>query len=205
MTTAVSIVDSSIYAIPINIFQDRLAASPALNQAVLQILCRKNSLLVGRLLSHSPSDSLQRIAQVLLDMVHAYGTETESGCEISIRFSHQDVANLLHISRVTVTKAFQTMSQEGIPPQSGTHPDLRPKKAGTFGARHPCALTIGPHHKIVPFVLEAGFALHFCSRAHISFGKHVLISSRFFPLNTQKQASEIGCLLFIVVFAFHLP
>ena len=113
MTTAVSIVDSSVYAIPINIFQDRLAASPALNQAVLQILCR-NSLLVGRLLSHSSSDSLQRIAQVLLDMVHAYGTETESGCEISIRFSHQDVANLLHISRVTVTKAFQTMSQEGI-------------------------------------------------------------------------------------------
>ena len=114
MTTAVSIVDSSVYAIPINIFQDRLAASPALNQAVLQILCRKNSLLVGRLLSHSSSDSLQRIAQVLLDMVHAYGTETGSGCEISIRFSHQDVANLLHISRVTVTKAFQTMSQEGI-------------------------------------------------------------------------------------------
>ena len=114
MTTAVSIVDSSVYAIPINIFQDRLAASPALNQAVLQILCRKNSLLVGRLLSHSSSDSLQRIAQVLLDMVHAYGTETESGCEISIRFSHQDVANLLHISRVTVTKAFQTMSQDGI-------------------------------------------------------------------------------------------
>lgn len=114
MTTAVSIVDSSVYAIPINIFQDRLAASPALNHAVLQILCRKNSLLVGRLLSHSSSDSLQRIAQVLLDMVHAYGTETESGCEISIRFSHQDVANLLHISRATVTKAFQTMSQEGI-------------------------------------------------------------------------------------------
>ena len=114
MTTAVSIVDSSVYAIPINIFQDRLAASPALNQAVLQILCRKNSLLVGHLLSHSSSDSLQRIAQVLLDMVHAYGTETESGCEISIRFSHQDVANLLHISRATVTKAFQTMSQEGI-------------------------------------------------------------------------------------------
>ena len=47
-------------------------------------------------------------------MAQSYEVETESGYEIPIRFSHQDVANLLHISRVTVTKAFQAMVQEGI-------------------------------------------------------------------------------------------
>ena len=114
MTTAVSIVDCSVYAIPVDTFQTRLALSPPLNREVLRILCWKNSLLVGRLLSQSSSDALARIAQVLLDMAQAYGVETEGGAEISIRFSHQDVANLLHISRVTVSKAFQTMSQQGI-------------------------------------------------------------------------------------------
>lgn len=103
MATAVSIVDSSVYAIPAATFFAQLEQDFQLSQAVLQIVCKKNSLLVGRLLSQSSSDSLQRIAQTLLDMVQSYEVETESGYEIPIRFSHQDVANLLHISRVTVT------------------------------------------------------------------------------------------------------
>lgn len=114
MATAVSIVDSTVYAIPAATFFARLEQDFQLNQAILQIVCKKNSLLVGRLLSQSSSDSLQRIAQLLLDMAKSYGVETEKSSEISIRFSHQDVANLLHISRVTVTKAFQVMAQEGI-------------------------------------------------------------------------------------------
>ena len=114
MATAISIVDSSVYAIPAATFFAQLEQDFQLSQAVLQIVCKKNSLLVGRLLSQSSSDSLQRIAQTLLDMAQSYEVETESGYEIPIRFSHQDVANLLHISRVTVTKAFQAMAQEGI-------------------------------------------------------------------------------------------
>ena len=114
MTSAVSIVDSIVYAIPLQTFRTRLEQSPQLNQRVLQILCRKNSLLIGRLLSRSSSASLQRIAQVLVDMVQEYGIETDAGVEISIRFSHQDVANLLHTSRVTVSKAFQTFARLNI-------------------------------------------------------------------------------------------
>ncbi len=114
MTSAFSIVDSSVYAISLPIFYERLRESAQLNQAVMQILCRKNSLLVSRLLAQSASDALQRISQVLLDMTQEYGIENEEGIEISIRFSHQDVANLLHISRVTVTKAFQFLAREGI-------------------------------------------------------------------------------------------
>ncbi len=113
-TSAISIVDSMIYSIPLSTFLDRLERSPCLNRCVLQIICRKNSLLIGQLLSSSSSDSLQRIAKVLLDMAQEYGTETKEGLEISIRFSHQDVANLLHTSRVTVTKAFRSLAQEGI-------------------------------------------------------------------------------------------
>ena len=114
MTSALSIVDSCVYAIPLSVFYERLKESPQLNQYVMQILCRKNSLLVSRLLSQSASDALQRIAQALLDMAQEYGVKNETGLEISIRFSHQDVANLLHISRVTVTKAFQFLTKEGI-------------------------------------------------------------------------------------------
>ncbi|MGN1046477.1 MAG: Crp/Fnr family transcriptional regulator, partial [Candidatus Cryptobacteroides sp.] len=66
------------------------------------------------LLSQSSSDTLQRIAQVLVNMATEYGTPTKDGLEISIRFSHQDVANLLHVSRVTVTKAFQHLAQLNI-------------------------------------------------------------------------------------------
>ncbi len=113
-TSAFAIVDSSLYAIPIPTFFSRLEASPELTQTVLKILCKKNSMQVHRLLSQSSSDALRRIARILLDMVQEYGTETAEGIKISIRFSHQDVANLLHTSRVTVTKAFQFLSGEKI-------------------------------------------------------------------------------------------
>ena len=114
MTSALSIVDSSVYAIPLPAFFQKLQESSALSQAVMQILCRKNSLLVSRLLSQTASDALQRISQALLDMAQEYGVKHDGGTEISIRFSHQDVANLLHISRVTVTKSFQYLAREGI-------------------------------------------------------------------------------------------
>ena len=113
-SSAVSIVDSTVYAISCGAFLERLEQNPELNQILMRILCRKNSMLIGRLLSQSSTVALQRIAQTLIDMAQEYGIETEDGLEISIRFSHQDVANLLHTSRVTVTKAFQSMTQVGI-------------------------------------------------------------------------------------------
>lgn len=113
-TSAVSIVDSSVYAIPLPVFQAKLEQFPELSKCVLQIISRKNSLLIKRLLSQSSNDSLQRIAQALLDISKEYGIQSPEGIEISIRFSHQDVANLLHTSRVTVTKAFQFLAQQGI-------------------------------------------------------------------------------------------
>lgn len=114
MTSAFSIVDSCVYAISLPVFYERLKESSQLNQSIMQILCRKNSLLISRLLARSSSEALQRIAQTLIDMAQEYGVKAESGIEISIRFSHQDIANLLHISRVTVTKAFQFLTKEGI-------------------------------------------------------------------------------------------
>lgn len=114
MTSSISIVDSSLYAVPVPTFLTRVRENPTLNQAVMRIMCRKNSMLIGRLLSQSSSDSLQRIAQVLVDMTKEYGVPSEHGTEIAIRFSHQDVANLLHTSRVTVAKSFQSLSKSGI-------------------------------------------------------------------------------------------
>lgn len=114
MTSSVSIVESELYAIPTQVFLTRIQENTSLNKVVMQIMCRKNSILIGRLLSQSSSDSLQRIAQFLVNMATEYGLPTEGGLEISIRFSHQDVANLLHTSRVTVTKAFQHLARLNI-------------------------------------------------------------------------------------------
>ena len=121
MTTAIAIVDAALYAIPIQTFQERLTQFPLLNQKVLQIIARKNSILIGRLLSQSSSNALERIAQLLVDLSQEYGVGTEDGLEISIRVSHQDVANLLHTSRVTVTKAFQVLTRSGIIARKGNH------------------------------------------------------------------------------------
>lgn len=112
--SSISIVESEVYTVPTQIFLSRIQENTDLNMVVMQIMCRKNSILIDRLLSQTSSDSLQRIAQILVNMATVYGLPKEGGLEISIRFSHQDVANLLHTSRVTVTKAFQHLARLNI-------------------------------------------------------------------------------------------
>ena len=62
----------------------------------------------------SSADAFQRIAQVLVNLSRRYGESEERGVRICIRFTHQDVANLIHVSRVTVSNVFHILIKQGI-------------------------------------------------------------------------------------------
>lgn len=113
-TSAVAIVDSLVYIIPFTEAQAAMAENPALGAAFMRLVCRKNSILMKQVVELSFSDSLQRIAQALVNLAGAYGQETEEGVCVPIRFTHQDVANLTNTSRVTVSNAFNLLTSKGI-------------------------------------------------------------------------------------------
>lgn len=113
-TTAVAIVDSYVYLVPYYEARETLAANFELNMHLLQLVCRKNAVLARQVVELSFSDSLQRIAQVLINLSEIYGATEPDGICIPIRFTHQDVANLTNTSRVTVSNAFNLLASKKI-------------------------------------------------------------------------------------------
>lgn len=113
-SSAVAIVDSLVYAIPYAELSDLLQKNFSLCQNVMQMICRKHNILYSQLLEKSFSQSLRRISQVLLNLVKQYGEPTPQGVRIGIRFTHQDVANITGISRVTVSNTLNRLADEGV-------------------------------------------------------------------------------------------
>lgn len=112
--SAVAIVDSSVYCIPFWELESAIRADYALCRSVISMVCRTNSILFQQVVELSFSDALQRIVQVLLNLGAEYGIAEADGVSISIRFTHQDVANLANTSRVTVSNIFHFLTTKGL-------------------------------------------------------------------------------------------
>lgn len=113
-TSAVAIVSSSVYRIPLQALRQSMQTDPSLNDAVLKLLCRKHNILLAQLLTQSYSRAVQRIAIVLQNLMDQYGSLTPEGTRINIRFTHQDISNITGISRVTVNNTFIMLVNQGV-------------------------------------------------------------------------------------------
>lgn len=119
--SSVAIVDSTVYCIPLAELESAMKADWELCRRVIQVLCRTNAILFKQVVELSFSDALQRIAQVLLNLGAEYGSEEGEGISISIRFTHQDVANLTNTSRVTVSNIFNFLISRGLLDKQNGH------------------------------------------------------------------------------------
>lgn len=111
---AVTIVDSVIYRIASQELLSAMERSFPLCQVVLRMVCKKHDVLYHQLIGVSFFQAQHQIAQVLLNLVRQYGEPTEDGVRIGIRFTHQDVANITGVSRVTVCNTFNMLTDKGI-------------------------------------------------------------------------------------------
>lgn len=56
----------------------------------------------------------QRLRKMLIWLAQKFGTEIEFGCMIDLRITHQDLAEIIGATRVTVTKLINQLEQEGF-------------------------------------------------------------------------------------------
>ena len=113
-SSAIAIVDSSIYRIRVHDFFQAMESSFPLCQSIMQMICQKQDVLCNQLLGNSFSQALQQISRVIINLVDQYGEPADSGIKISIRFTHQDIAYITGISRVTVSNTFSRLAGEGL-------------------------------------------------------------------------------------------
>ena len=77
---------------------------------------------LGRMLIRDSFLSVRgRVIQFLLSVSEPYGTEEGAGVRLTIRLTHQEVADFLGISRVVVSQCFQSLNREGLLKKTRQH------------------------------------------------------------------------------------
>ena len=112
--TAVALVDCRLYKIPAEVFLERLWNDTKINRAVMTILSRKANLHFNQVLGLTFGDIRYRVANVMLYLVRMYGKTEPDGILIDVPFTHQDMADLIKSSRVSVSKVLHEFLDKGI-------------------------------------------------------------------------------------------
>lgn len=93
--------------------QVELESSPLLAQGVLQQLSRRLQQTEAILAMISQRRVYDRLLQLLLMLKQEVGQVTPDGVRLEVRLTHQQLANLLGTTRVTITRLLGLLRQEG--------------------------------------------------------------------------------------------
>lgn len=112
--SAYAITDATLIKIHIQDFLRVINLHPELSLSVIRSLNYKVRLLTSQMEYSSRSASV-RVAATLIAMCARYGVlQPDGSIRISIRFTHEEMSNLINLNRVTVSKAFQELVREKI-------------------------------------------------------------------------------------------
>lgn len=113
--------DSVIYKIDKNRYKSLFLSNNTVANNTAVVLAKKVRVLTAQMESMMFPDAIKRVANILLYLSGQYGKPCDDGIQLTISFSHQEVANLIGMSRVTVTNAFKQLMDNGVIRKSGTH------------------------------------------------------------------------------------
>jgi CRP-like cAMP-binding protein len=82
----------------------------AASETILNHIQQTEELLIIR--SHKHVDAM--LLKLLVWLAHRFGQDVEQGRSIDLRLTHQDIAELLGTTRVTVTRVLKQFEQEGL-------------------------------------------------------------------------------------------
>lgn len=82
--------------------------------AILQSLTRKIRMLSFQIQDMAFLEAEQRIIHILLKLTADFGTATADGIKLSVNFSDQELAGLVGVCRVTVTKTLNSLKKQGL-------------------------------------------------------------------------------------------
>lgn len=100
-------------AVLMRLNQVELESSPLLAQGVLQQLSRRLQQTEAILAMISQRRVYDRLLQLLLMLKQEVGQVTPDGVRLEVRLTHQQLANLLGTTRVTITRLLGHLRQEG--------------------------------------------------------------------------------------------
>lgn len=111
---AQALVDTVIYSMTYKDLKEILETGPDIALELLRIMADKMRLSTQQIKDMSFYDISGRLASQIHTFSRQFGMKTERGILIQLALTHQELANLLGASRVTVTKTLNQFMEEGI-------------------------------------------------------------------------------------------
>lgn len=112
-STAETLEDSKFYEIGEEVFQELLRTNPEFAGRIIEIagsrLKQAESRMEDLVFRQVPS----RVARLLITLSESYGKVTTNGIRVDFRLTHQDIADLVGSSRVTVTQVLNRFRASG--------------------------------------------------------------------------------------------
>lgn len=111
---AETLTNTVIYSMNYKDIKEILAREPEIAFDLLQIMAEKMRFLTQQIKDIIFYDIAGRMASQILIFMKKFGVKTKKGVLIDLSLTHQELANLLGASRVTVTKTLNNFQEEQI-------------------------------------------------------------------------------------------
>ncbi len=112
--TATAIVDCDLYLVPTNKLISTIQNDSDFAMNIIMLMARKMRIYSAQEIELSFTEAYTRTCHFLLYIADIYGEKTENGIRIGIKFTHQELANMIHASRVSVANIFSELTKNEI-------------------------------------------------------------------------------------------
>ena len=113
--SASAVSDTILYIISKARFLEELNTNHTFSLNILSVMTCKIRLLATILKQHSFNDSTYRVYYALYSLVRQYGLQNMDGTyKLNIKFTHQEMAHLTGLSRVSVSNILLDLTADGI-------------------------------------------------------------------------------------------
>ncbi|SFL08129.1 Crp/Fnr family transcriptional regulator [Halanaerobium salsuginis] len=103
-----------LLVIPWHELEKMIIQKPSLAIKIIEALAKKTRLLTSQVRELVFQDAAGRLASLLSRLAEDFGRKIEDGTVIDLVLTHQEIANLIGSSRVTVTKLINRFIDEGL-------------------------------------------------------------------------------------------
>ena len=98
----------------LRIYQAEVEQSPYLAQNLMKALTRRLQQTEALLAISGDRQVKDRLRHLILLLKKELGKDTAEGRQLSLKITHQQLANILGSTRVTMTRCLKALKQEGI-------------------------------------------------------------------------------------------
>ena len=131
--SGVAVTDAQLEELDANDLSRLAERDPRVARLLIQVLAWKLESLIHLFTWVVRGRVAERIARAIADLARSYGHAVDGGIELRVPFTHQEMADLVAATRVSVSKELERWLAEGLLERRGRHYVIRDlKRFGTL-------------------------------------------------------------------------